>query len=145
MGVRDWWLESRRIGDGLWLHSFLSRAINACTWKTMHLVKLQHLDLPNHFGLTSTSRWVELIFLTDFPSGPRPCCLGLPFPIIWPNHRLHMVQGLSAPQLTPQAPFLKPWLINTYATYEHVNLGVKPNPTFRLITQARHKGYPMVV
>jgi hypothetical protein len=56
-----------------------------------------------------------------------------------------MVQGLSVLWLMPRAPFLKPSLVDTYVTHVHVNLGVEPNPTFRLITQARHKGRPMVV
>ncbi len=45
----------------------------------------------------------------------------------------------------PWAPFLEPSFTDTYATCEYVKLGVKPGPTFKLVTQAHHGGYPMVV
>jgi len=71
-----------------------------CTWKTMHLVKLQHLGLPRSLGLTLTSRWVGLIPIVDFPSGPRCCHPWLPSPLLQPNHKLCLVQGLSVSRPT---------------------------------------------
>ncbi len=64
---------------------------------------------------------------------------------MWPNRILHLVQGLSALQPTPRTPFLEPSHVDTYVIREHVNPGVEPNPTFRLVTQARRRGRPMVV
>jgi hypothetical protein len=61
------------------------------TWKTMHLVKLQHSDLPHNLGIFLIDRWVGLKLAANFPSGPRPCRLGLPSLIFWPNWRLHLV------------------------------------------------------
>jgi hypothetical protein len=111
-------------------------AYATCTWKIMHLVKLQHSDLPQYLGLTSTSRQVGLIFDADFPSDPRPCCSGLPTPVFRPNRKLHLVRRLSALQLMLRTPFLKLSLVGTYATCEYVKSGVEPNPTFRFVTQA---------
>jgi hypothetical protein len=45
----------------------------------------------------------------------------------------------------PQAPFLKPSLINTYATYKYVKLGIELGPTLELVTQTHHEVCPMVV
>ncbi len=50
-----------------------------CTWKTMHLMKLWHLDLLCNLGLFSTFKQVGLKSIANFPSGPRPCCPRLPF------------------------------------------------------------------
>jgi len=49
-----------------------------CTWNVVHLVKLQHLDLPYYLELTLSSRQVGLILIVDFPNGPRVSCSGLP-------------------------------------------------------------------
>jgi hypothetical protein len=71
-----------------------------CTWKTAHLVKLRHSNLPHNLLLTLTSKLVGLI-PANFPSGPRPCSPRLPSLVFRPNRRLHLVQGLSAPRPTP--------------------------------------------
>jgi hypothetical protein len=109
-----------------WCHSnvtlFCFRVVlNAyaiCTWRTMHLVKLRHSNLPRYLGLTSTFKQVGLILVANFPSGPRPCCLGLPPLVFRPNRKLRLVWRLDVPKPTPQAPFLKPSLANTYATLQ---------------------------
>jgi hypothetical protein len=107
--------------------------------------KLWHLGLPRYLGPTSTFKWVGVIPIIDFPSGPRPCHLGLPSPVFWPNRKLRLIQKLSMLQPMPRTPFLEPSLISTYATCEYVKLRFEPSPTFRFTTQAHHKGYPMVV
>lgn len=58
------------------------------------LCEASHLDLPHYLGLNPTSRWVRLIPIVDFPSGSRPCCPRLLFPVFQPNHRLCLVQRL---------------------------------------------------
>ncbi len=45
--------------------------------------------------LFQTSRWVGLKLATDFPSGPRSCCLGLPSLVFWPNHKLVQFKDLA--------------------------------------------------
>jgi hypothetical protein len=105
------------------------------TWKTTHLVKLWHSSLPRYLWLFLTSRQVGLKPIANFPSGPRPCRPRLSSPVFWPNHRLCLVWGLSVPRPTPQAPFLKPSLVDTYATHESSKLWVKPSPRLRLTTQ----------
>ncbi len=72
----------------------------------------------------------------DFPSGPRPCHLGLPSLVFGPNHRLCLVWGFSMPRWTPPAPFLKPSLTDTYVAYESIKPRVEPSPTLRFTTQA---------
>jgi hypothetical protein len=106
------------------------------TWKTMHLVKLQHSSLPRYLGLTSTSKRVGVIPVVDFSNGPKICCLKLPSPIFRLNRRLHLLQRSRMMRSPPKAPFLKPSLTNTYVVREHIKLGIKPGPTFRLVTQA---------
>jgi hypothetical protein len=102
----------------------------------MHLVKLQHSNLPHYLGLTLNSKRVGVILVVNFPSGPKPRSLGLPSFVFRPNRKLCLVQRLDVPRPTRQTPFLKPSLANTYVAYEHVKPGVEPNPTFRLVTQA---------
>jgi hypothetical protein len=101
----------------------------------MHLVKLQHSNLPHNLGLFSTSKWVGFKPTVDFRSGSRPCRSRLPSPIFQPNRKFHLVRGCNTPRPTPQAPFFKPSLDDNYATHEFVKLGVEPSPTLRLITQ----------
>jgi len=108
------------------------------TWKTTHLVKLQHSSLPRYLWLFLTSKRMRLKPTTNFPSGPRPCRPRLSSPIFWPNCKLCLVRGLSVLRRTPQAPFLKPSLVDTYATHEyqsgsqtqpkHLDLQPKPPP-----------------
>ncbi len=105
-------------------------------------MKLRHSSLPCYFGLNSTSKRVGLLPNADFPSGPRPCRLGLPSPIFWLNQNLRLFQGLSALRPTPCAPFLKPSHVDTYVVREHVKPWVKPNPTFILITQVATRAAP---
>jgi hypothetical protein len=105
-----------------------------CTWKITHLVQFQHSYLPCNLGLFLTFRWVGLKPTTNFASGPRLCCLGLRSLVFRHNRKLHLVWGLSALKPTPRAPFFKPSLTSTYAACEFVKLGIKPSPTFRLIT-----------
>jgi hypothetical protein len=121
----------------LWMPHYLHMA-------NLHLVKLQHSNLPRYLGLTSTFKRVGLIPVANFPSDPRPCCSRLPSLVFRPNRKLCLVRRLDASKPTPQAsnPHLptpmqlfKPSLTSTYV-YEHVKLGVEPNPTLRLITQA---------
>jgi hypothetical protein len=45
-------------------------------------------------------------------------------------------------RLTPQAPFLKPSLVDTYAVREFVKLQIEPNPTLRLINQVIVRATP---
>ncbi len=42
-------------------------AYTTCTWNVVHLVKLQHLDLPYYLGLTLTSKQVGLILVCGLP------------------------------------------------------------------------------
>jgi hypothetical protein len=118
---------------------FRSRAVLntyvSCTWKTMHLMKLRHSNLPCNLGLFPTFRWVGLKLVVDFPSDPKPCCPRLQSFIFRPNHQFSLVRGLSTPRPTPQAPFFKPSFIGTYATHVYVRLGVEPSLTLRLTTQ----------
>lgn len=102
-------------------------------------MKLQQLNLLHYLGLTLTSKWVGLILIGDFPSGPRSCHSKLPSPIFRTNNKLCLVQRLSVLWPMLHAPLLAPSLTNTYAIHEHIKLGVEPNPTFRFITQAHHK------
>jgi hypothetical protein len=90
-------------------------------------------------------RWVGLILAANFANGPRPYHSGLPSPIFRPTRKFCLIQRLNTPQQMPWAPFLEPSFTDTYATCEYVKLGVKPGPTFKLVTQAHHGGYPMVV
>jgi hypothetical protein len=62
-----------------------------CTWKTMHLVKLQHSNLPHNLGLFLIFKWVGLQPVADFLNGLRPFHLGLPFLVFPPNCRLRLV------------------------------------------------------
>ncbi len=103
--------------------------------KTTLLMKLRHLGLPYYLGLTPTSRWVGFIPIANFPSDPRPCCLGLPSPIFQFNRILCLVRRLKMWRPLPQAHFLKPSLVNTYATHEHVKPRVKPSPRLNLVTR----------
>jgi hypothetical protein len=49
-----------------------------CTWKTMHLMKLQHSNLPRNLELFLTFKWMALKLVANFPSGPRPFHSGTP-------------------------------------------------------------------
>jgi hypothetical protein len=113
------------------LCSILRASLNTYTtytWKTTHLVKIWHSDLPHNLGLFPIIRRVGLNHVANFSSGPRPCHLGLPSPILWPNHRLHLVQRFSVSRPTPHTPFLKPSFIGTYVIHESVKLGIEPSP-----------------
>jgi hypothetical protein len=132
-----------------WRHSHVPfrfcAALNAyaiCTWKTMHLVKFRHSNLPHYLGLTLTSRRVGLMTAANFPNGPRPCCSTLPTLIFRPDYKLRLIQGLNALWPMPWVAFLKPSFIGTYATREYVKSGVKPRPTLILITQAATRATP---
>ncbi len=46
-----------------------------------------------------------------------------------------LVQRLSMLKASPQAPFLEPSFIGTYATHESIKLRVETNPTLRLVIQ----------
>jgi hypothetical protein len=118
-----------------YFHAALN-AYTTCTWKTTHLVKLWHSNLPHYLGLTPTSRRVGLILAAYFPSGPRPCCSGLPTLVFQPNRKLCLVRGLSVSWLMFRAPFLKPSFVDTCAAREYVKLEIEPNPTLRFSTQA---------
>jgi hypothetical protein len=61
------------------------------TWKTMHLVKFRHSNLPHYLGLTLTLRHVGIMPATNFPSGPRPCCLKLLTLVFRPNCKFCLV------------------------------------------------------
>jgi hypothetical protein len=84
----------------LWRHftitsiSFLCLPKHFCYlhMKTIHLVKLLHLDL-----------------LCNLSSGPRPWCPGLPSLVFWPNHKRCLVWGLSVPKPTISSPL--PWTL----------------------------------
>jgi hypothetical protein len=133
-----------------WCHSHVNpfhfcvtlNAYTTCTWKTMHLMKLRHSNLPHYLELTLTSRHVGLMPTTYFPSGPRPCCSKLLTFVFRPNYKLRLVQGLNALWPMPWAPFFKPSLVGTYATRKCVTPRVEPNPTLILITQAATRGTP---
>jgi hypothetical protein len=136
------------------LAPFLHRLVPfACGFKHLHYLhmenhtfgKLWHLDLCRYLGLIPTLRQEGTNTTTDVPSGPRPCCPRIPSFVFRPNHRLHLVQGLSVPMLMPWAPFFKPWLVDTHAACEYVKPWVKSNPTFRFVNQVHHGGHPMVV
>jgi hypothetical protein len=87
-----------------------------CYWKTTHLIKIRHLDLPHYLGLTPTFKRVGIIFVTNFPNGLRPCHPKLPSSIFWPNRKLHLVRQLNVLQQMPSAPFFKPSFVNIYDT-----------------------------
>jgi len=116
-----------------------------CTWKTTHLVKLWHSNLPYYLGLTSTFKRVRLIPTIDFPSRSRLCHLRLPSRVFQPNYKLCLVWGLGVLRPTPRAPFLKPSLVDIYVAREHVKLGVEPNPTLKTCNPSCHGGCPVVV
>jgi hypothetical protein len=59
-----------------------------CTWKTMHLMKLWHSNLPRNLELFMTFKRMALKPTANFPSGLRPCYSGLPSPVFSPNHKL---------------------------------------------------------
>lgn len=101
------------------------------TWKTTHLVKLQHLDLFRNLGLIPTVRWVEQNLLQT-----SQVVQGL---VAWHYHFLSfnltinlLVQRFSMPRTSPWTPFLKPSFIDTYATHE----SIKPSPTLIFVTHA---------
>jgi hypothetical protein len=113
-----------------------------CTWKTTHLVKLRHSNLPHNLGLFPTFKQVGLKTTADFPSDLRPCRPGLPSPIFQPNHKLCLVWRLNTSKPTPQAPFLKSSLVDTYVACECIKSRIEPSPTLKLVTQATSKAIP---
>jgi hypothetical protein len=97
------------------------------TWKTMHLMKLRHLDLLRNLGLFSIFKHVRLNFFADFPSGPKPWCPRLPSLVFLPNHRFCLVRRLSAPKPTISSPL--PWTFICWHLCGFLNLS---NPKLNL-------------
>ncbi len=105
------------------------------TWKTMHLAKFQHLDLPHYLALTSTFRQVGLIFANISQMVQRP--------IIRDYHLsssslirdfAQFKDDVSRP--TPRPPFFKPSFVGTCVDDECVKSEVECSPTLKFVTQA---------